>query len=162
MSKFQRVSPKAPRLKIAIYFDADQIGEVPVEAVPVDAVPDAAASSEAERLLDLACRIYEARRLRRHYLANSLLGEPAWDMLLALYCFTGRGQGISVSGLCQCADVPQTTALRWLQHIESRKLAERTPDERDARRSFLTMSEKGRCMMEDYLRRLEKDDLDDF
>ena len=61
---------------------------------PVIAIPE-------ERLLPadlvaLACKIYNARRIRDRYLSASMLGEPVWDMLLALYCFSAKGEALSV------------------------------------------------------------------
>src|SRR5438874_11958217 len=42
-------------------------------------------------LLRLAIRMYDARRTRDRIMSRELFGEPAWDMLLALYCLPARG-----------------------------------------------------------------------
>ena len=65
-----------------------------------------------DQLTALACRMYDARRARAKFLPNSMLGEPVWDMLLALYCLPSRNMRLSITGLCHAAGVPPTTALR--------------------------------------------------
>ncbi len=104
-----------------------------------------------EELAALACRIYDARRARAHFLQDSLLGEPVWDMLLALYCLPTRGEVLSVSGLCHAASVPATTALRWSQLMEQKKLIRRTRDKCDGRRVYLALTEEGDAVMSSYL-----------
>lgn len=80
-----------------------------------------------------------------------MLGEPVWDMLLALYCFSARGETLSVSALCQSAVVPATTALRWENAMEQKGLIERSRDKTDARRIFITLTEKAKSLMDEYL-----------
>lgn len=105
----------------------------------------------SEEFVALACSMYEMRRLRNRFLTASILGEPVWDMLLALYCFTARGEALSVSGLCHAANVPPTTALRWVQLLEQKKIIIRSKDRNDARRTFLVLTACGEEMMTGYL-----------
>ena len=113
--------------------------------------PAAAPDIAPERLADLAHRIYKARRHRSAYLNISLFGEPAWDMLLALYCHSAEAPPLSISGLCYAADVPVTTALRWSNLLEQKKLIVRSRDRSDARRAHVTLSDKGHALMSAYL-----------
>jgi DNA-binding MarR family transcriptional regulator len=99
----------------------------------------------------LASEIYDSRRLRSHYLSESLLGEPVWDMLLALYCAAAKGERVSVSALCHAAAVPSTTGLRWLQLLEQKKLVERCKDHLDGRRFWVRLSDRSHATMTDYL-----------
>ncbi len=117
----------------------------------VDLANAPTADISREQLTELACRIYETRRRRAHFLHGSLFGEPVWDMLLALYCLGSRSKALSVSGLCHAAGVPQTTALRWSQLMEQKKLIDRTPDPKDGRRVFLSLSKHGDNLMSSYL-----------
>jgi DNA-binding MarR family transcriptional regulator len=105
-----------------------------------------------EQFVALACSMYEMRRLRGRFLSASMLGEPVWDMLLALYCFTARHEALSVTGLCHAADVPLTTALRWVRLLEQKKLITRRPDRHDGRRKFLALTAMGEILMTDYLK----------
>lgn len=104
-----------------------------------------------EQLTALACRMYDARRARARFLPNSMLGEPVWDMLLALYCLPSRNERLSISGLCHAAGVPQTTALRWVSLMEERGLIDRRDDPADRRRTHVLLSEKGHALMSTYL-----------
>ena len=119
-------------------------------AKPEEKLPAEQHATE-NQLTDLACRIYESRRVRARYLNDTLLGEPVWDMLLALYCFAARGEVLSVSGLCHAAGVPPTTALRWSQTMEQKKLIHRTRDSKDARRAYVALTAEGKEAMSAYL-----------
>lgn len=104
-----------------------------------------------DRLVDLACRIYDTRRARSRYFHSSLLGEPVWDMLLALFCLPSRWEKLTISGLAHAADVPLTTGLRWSNLMEQKGLIERDPDPFDARRVYVKLTERGEQVMRDYL-----------
>jgi DNA-binding MarR family transcriptional regulator len=104
-----------------------------------------------DQLIDLACTIYDTRRARSRYFHNSLLGEPVWDMLLALFCFPSRWEKLSIGGLCDAAGVPPTTGIRWSRVMEQKGLIERVPDPFDARRIYVALTEKGDQLMRDYL-----------
>jgi DNA-binding MarR family transcriptional regulator len=105
-------------------------------------------------LIQLAQKIYEFRRIRHLMFDHKLLGEPAWDMLLALYCFPPRGEFLSVSALSYAAYVPQTTGLRWQRILCEENLIERGPKGVDARKQFMGLTNLGRELMEKYLTRL--------
>lgn len=128
---------------------------------------DDVARAEAERLLSesrrtptrrelcrLACRIYDARRARDKMLDEKLFGEPAWDMLLALYCLPARGEMLSVTALAHAANAPPSTGHRWQQILMAKGLIERGPQCVDARRQMVRLTHFGREMLEQYLRRL--------
>ena len=114
--------------------------------------PYGGADLSEQELTELACRIYESRRLRARFLSLSLLGEPVWDMVLALYCFSARGRRMSVSSLCYASGVPPTTALRWIGVMEERDLVCRSKDHRDGRKTYLHLTEQGKQAMQLYLR----------
>jgi DNA-binding MarR family transcriptional regulator len=94
--------------------------------------------------------IYRERQRRRDFFSDDLFGEPAWDMLLDLYIAEKRNRRVSVTAACLGANAPGTTALRWLQQLEERGLAVRDADPKDARRSFVRLSEEGYARMTDY------------
>lgn len=97
--------------------------------------------------------IYGLRRERGKALAldPDLFGKPAWDLLLDLYIATARGRPVSVSEVSPAASVPASTALRWIARLERAGAVERTPDTRDRRRMFLTLSEPTRAALERWL-----------
>jgi DNA-binding MarR family transcriptional regulator len=73
-------------------------------------------------------------------------------MLLDLYIAEKKNKRVSVTAACIGANCPGTTALRWLQQLAERGLVLREADPKDARRSFVRLSEQGYARMTDYLR----------
>jgi DNA-binding MarR family transcriptional regulator len=114
----------------------------------------AGSSASAEQLGNLAMQIYTARRARDRVLAGELFGEPAWDMLLALFCLPSRGERLSLTALSLAANVPQSTGHRWQRILAEHGLIEQLPDQRDGRRQFVSLTDRGRSLLEDYLMRL--------
>jgi len=107
-----------------------------------------------KELVRLACRIYDARRTRDRMFDRKLFGEPAWDMLLALYCLPARGERLGVTSLTHAANVAQATGHRWQATLTDEGLIERGPRELDGRRQLVRLTEKGRKLLENYLTRL--------
>lgn len=109
-----------------------------------------------KELLQLASRMYDARRLRDRLLngQQDLFGEPAWDMLLALYCLPARGEILGISSLTHAAHVPQTTGHRWQRILRKEGLIEAGPHQIDLRRRIVRLTPRGRLLLERYLTRL--------
>jgi len=114
-----------------------------------DADPDDRGADSALLGL-LAQEVYRDRRRRARHLSARLFGEPAWDLLLDLYAAAARGLPVSVSNACLAADVPASTALRWLHHLADEGLVERLADESDARRHYVRLTEAGYARMSAY------------
>lgn len=107
-----------------------------------------------KELRTLAYKIYKKRRLRDRIVVERLFGEPAWDMLLALYCLPARGEFLTVTSLSYAADIPQATGMRWQQSLQKQGLIERGPDGLDARKKFMRLTSAGKAMMDRILIRL--------
>lgn len=110
-----------------------------------DRTPQSNTAQPDERsAAELANKIYRFRRRRAAVLGglSNLFGEPAWDMLLDLYTARIALQRVSVTSLCIAADVPPTTALRWIALLESEGLIERYPDPSDRRRTYIRLNDK--------------------
>lgn len=107
-----------------------------------------AADAQIEQLTEYDVRRYIQWRSRRSsVLEAKFLTDPAWDMLVELFAsFLGQRR-ISVSSLCGVAGVPATTALRWINVLESQGLVVRTDDPMDGRRTFVALSEVGKAKM---------------
>ncbi len=101
--------------------------------------PAEAQISEADCVAFLESQ-FRVRRLRGRHLPGLALGEPAWDMLLDLSVALYWRRETSVTSLCIAADVPSTTALRWINSMTKAGLIVRRPCQRDGRRSFLAIS----------------------
>jgi DNA-binding MarR family transcriptional regulator len=106
------------------------------------------------QLARLAYHLYKARRDRTRMFDEELFGEPAWDMLLALYCLPRRGEILTVSSLSNAASVPGTTGLRWQKTLLEEGLIQRGPHIRDRRQALISLTHRGRLLMDEYLSRL--------
>ena len=107
-----------------------------------------------KELCRLACRIYDSRRARDKIIDRKLFGEPAWDMLLALYCLPARGEIMTVTSLSLAACVPAATGIRWQRTLTDEGLIERGPQGADLRKQFIRLTATGRAMMDRYLTHL--------
>jgi DNA-binding MarR family transcriptional regulator len=83
-----------------------------------------------------------------------LFGEPAWDMLLALYCLPARGEILAVTSLSYAADTAESTGHRWQATLMNEGLIEKGPDILHGTRQLVRLSPKGRTLLENYLTRL--------
>jgi DNA-binding MarR family transcriptional regulator len=101
-------------------------------------------------------RILSARASRRQFFSADLFADPAWDILLELYALECEQRRISISKLCLAAAVPSTTALRWLDKLQSDGMITRQSDPLDARRVWVSMSPAGFEAMASYLRELAR------
>ena len=146
--------PAAPagdiRLQIEIRLGLDEIAAAEEEKLLLSA---RRRPTKAE-LTNLACKLYDSRRKRDRMFSNALFGEPAWDMLLALYGLPSRGEVLGVTSLGYAANVPPTTGMRWQKILTDEGLIERGPVVNDARRQLIRLSDKGKLLLEKYLIRL--------
>lgn len=85
----------------------------------------------------------QARAARAQFFKASLFSDPAWDILLELFAAQQEGRRVSISAAGLTADIPLTTALRWIAALEREELVERAGDPTDARRTFLKLTGKG-------------------
>ena len=94
--------------------------------------------------------IIKARRLRERLFPAALFADPVWDMLLDLTAARLEGKPVAVSSLCLAAAVPTTTALRQVKALCDAGMFIRRVDLRDARRTFIELSEDSAQSMLDY------------
>lgn len=94
--------------------------------------------------------ILKARNCRQAFLNAKLFAEPAWDMLLELYARELEHQRVSVSQLYCASGVPDSTAHRWIDILETEGLMVRRADPLDARRVWVELSPKGSAAMQHY------------
>jgi FixJ family two-component response regulator/DNA-binding MarR family transcriptional regulator len=95
--------------------------------------------------------IEQLRRVRNRY-NDHKLDEVAWELLLELLRAEQSNQRLSVSALTiSIPGVSATTSLRRIGELATGGYVDRTPDARDGRRDFVTLTTKSRSLLTDYL-----------
>jgi hypothetical protein len=92
-----------------------------------------------------------ARKARESFFPVEWLGDPMWDIMIALVLAKLEGRTTPVSNIGLEANVPVSTALRKLKEIEARGLIDRWPDPNDKRREYVEISEYGSKQFTDYV-----------
>lgn len=92
-----------------------------------------------------ARELYSSRRaIDTCFGMNGFSSSPAWDIMLDLFQNEQNGKTVSITSACIGAACPGTTALRWLQALIGMSLIERHDDQSDKRRTYITLTPKGR------------------
>jgi DNA-binding MarR family transcriptional regulator len=99
----------------------------------------------------LARKLIEDRCRRNYLFGEQLFGEPAWDMLLALYGRNDRQELSDMVWLADAAHIPQSTAVRWQWALIERGLVEFAPKRAFGVAAEVRLTEQGRQLMERYL-----------
>jgi CheY-like chemotaxis protein/DNA-binding MarR family transcriptional regulator len=99
--------------------------------------------------------IEQLRRLRSRYEEHKL-DDVAWELLLELLRAEQHEQRLSVSALTiSIPGVSATTSLRRIGELAGRGYVDRVPDERDGRRDFVSLTDKSRVLLKDYLEQVD-------
>lgn len=106
-------------------------------------------------LAELVRSVVGARRRRNRIFSAALFADPAWDMLLELYAAALDQKRLSITKLCDASGVPGTTALRWIDKLQSESLVLRHADPLDGRRIWIELSDKGYAAMQQYFNGFE-------
>lgn len=110
------------------------------------------------RLAEIARRFHAAREVRRNFVSQKFLGEPAWDILLDLFYRQSRDQRVSITDTQHAANAPLTTVLRYLKSMEDEGLVRRLCPANDKRTRHVELTEKGRQAMIGYLSMMDEFD----
>jgi CheY-like chemotaxis protein/DNA-binding MarR family transcriptional regulator len=99
--------------------------------------------------------IEQLRRLRSRYEEHKL-DDVGWELLLELLRAEQHEQRLSVSALTiSIPGVSATTSLRRIGELAGRGYVDRVPDERDGRRDFVSLTDKSRELLKDYLEHVD-------
>lgn len=92
-----------------------------------------------------AGRLYASRRaVDACFGMVGFVASPAWDIMLDLFHNEEKRKSVSITSACIGAACASTTALRWLEVLVNMSLIERKVDVKDKRRSYVTLTLKGR------------------
>lgn len=95
-----------------------------------------------------------ARRDREWQFPRGLFSDPAWDILLDLYVAQCEGRLVSMWDACQAAAVAETSGMRWLRILESRRLVKRYEDMADPDRELVRLTRDAIAGMNRWLDRM--------
>jgi len=101
-------------------------------------------------LLAVAKFAFLVRQGRSEQFSPAMFGEPAWDVLLALYLKESGGAAPTVSSLAKTAGVPISTAFRWIDYLLNKRLVVREKSSEDGRALTVALSDGGRERLERY------------
>jgi hypothetical protein len=88
---------------------------------------------DEDRREKLALAMFAVREARAELLPGSLSGQPAWDILLALYLADRAGVRHKMGRMIELSRPSMTTGLRRIDLLEAEGLAKREQDKRDGR-----------------------------
>lgn len=116
-------------------------GAVPAAATAGHGRAQLVARAQAELL---------CRRTRERHFDPELFGEPAWEILLALYIIEVEGLRFTTGKLAEFIAVPPSTVVRWIRALEESSLVERADHPTDRRIFFIGLNAKGRQALDSY------------
>jgi len=120
---------------------------------PQEAIPECSldsAQTDCNKLIAVAKLVQVLRHSRALHFSKAMFGEPAWDLLVALYIAEEQSWKPTLSTLANDAGKPVSTALRWIDYLDKRKLIRREPSSTDRRTIVVTLSEQGREALQSY------------
>jgi DNA-binding MarR family transcriptional regulator len=94
-------------------------------------------------LAQVAILMRNRAKRRARYISKEFISEPAWKMLLELFIQFAGGAEVSTKSLCIVSDVPDTTALRVIEKMESANLVERSQSLVDKRVTLVRLTRQG-------------------
>ncbi len=108
--------------------------------------------SDEQDLASIAGELLAMRRRRDDSLPSRLLGEAAWDILLAAY--SSPNAIMQTKELCASSPAPEATTIRWLQVLERSGYLERAvhPIRQDQRATYYKLTPFGRSSVGHALR----------
>ncbi len=134
MSSIEREPPSAVPQKEEVVANIAALAERVAELETKLAQQEGASLGFSDdKLATIASSIYRSRQMRSDYFEGSLLTDPVWDMLLHLFINKMRGRRVSTASLSLAANVPQSTALRWMKVLEEERLLQRSAANEDTR-----------------------------
>lgn len=99
----------------------------------------------------VAERLYSERRRRAEYFPVGLFGEPAWDLLLALFIAHEDGRELDLADAYKAADVEPGAGPALLQRLEASGLVARCRRQGDEVHQSLRLTDRAVERLGDYL-----------
>ena len=100
-----------------------------------------------------ADRLYAERRSRDALFPDGLFGEPAWDLLLAMFTAREKGHSMILCRAYKAAGVSDTTGRRLLDRMEEEGLITRRRAPRSRKMRIVELTDSAVERLIDYLAR---------
>lgn len=100
-------------------------------------------------LLEAARELLRRRHRREQLFGKAMFREPAWEMLVSLYA-QQHDQRFTIASLSSHSGAPATTALRWIDYLEKRRLVRRRAHPTDARAFHVELTEEAQSSLDLY------------
>jgi DNA-binding MarR family transcriptional regulator len=97
---------------------------------------------------------HRARTLRNQTFDGTVINDSSWPLLQDLLAAHLRGEKLRTKQLCAASGLPQTTVLRYLDHLERSGVVRRESDPIDSRVTLVSVTEGGALRMREYYTRL--------
>lgn len=107
-------------------------------------------------VVDLARHVHRTRLRANEIMGARVLCDPKFEMLLEMYVARHDHRRLCVSDICHSANVPQTTGLRHVDKLEQLGFITRTADQRDRRRWWVELTERGISTMTELMGEFHK------
>lgn len=103
-----------------------------------------------QELVARAKTILRVRRSRERLMGRAMIGEPAFDLFLSLYVNSGAGE-ISLTRLARSANVPYSSAVRWISYLADKGFVVRCHSESDRRTVSVRLTRSGQAVLDEFL-----------
>lgn len=97
---------------------------------------------------------HRARTLRNQAFDGTVINDSSWPLLQDLLAARFKGQKLRTKQLCAASGLPQTTVLRYLDHLEKFGIIRRESDPDDSRVTLVSVTEGGALRMREYYTKL--------
>ena len=112
--------------------------------------------SQRQTLLRRALATMEMRQLRHRFLNPAMFGEPAFDLLLALYVTNASPAIMSLRTLSSVIGASESCAARWLKLLVTEGLVLSVDSEAGPDAVQAALTDGGRIVLDDYFMALGK------
>ncbi len=121
-----------------------------------------ASQPNRETLQKFIRSILRARQRRSEFMDASKFADPAWDIMLDLTSAALEGRSVPAFSVSVAANVPITTALRYVKRLVEDRVVKRWEDPDDKRRTLLALEDDALEKMLRYMSNVWKSMADEF
>lgn len=114
-------------------------------------IVDEISAESSASLCAVAERLYSDRRRRDEHFPSGLFGEPAWDLLLAMFIAHENGRTLSLAQAFSAAKVDRDAGKALIERLVAEGLVAPARASDDRRRSGIALTEAAVLLLSEYL-----------